>query len=523
MDISKRADRRSFGNGQIDPVIPDLPETQAVLWRHGNIVNLGTLPQGGYESEANSVNNGGQVVGAATNLVPDANSMILSNFLLWNLAYPYQSRAFVWDQKNGMQDLGTLPGGTDAEAIMNNQRGQVVGHSDTNTAPGACAGYGYALTTDSFIWDEKRGMKDIGSLGGTCTLAYAMNNHGQVVGQSFLTGDQANHPFLWDRATGLADLGTLGGNFGSANAVNENGEAAGWGNFTGDTAFHAALWTSVGQVIDLGAVGKDLCSYANGINDETQVVGVSERHCGNSDVARPFLWEHGSIVNLNNLIPPSSPLYLVYAYDINHRGEIVGNGLDVNGNEHAFLLIPCDENHPGIEGCDYSLVDVSAEPQTPEPTAAGATTNGSKRSARRALPRFLGRGLPGARISGASASNEGDIVSGACTRCCGQCRPVIELRPSNLDFPAQKVGTTSKPKTVLVENVGHYPAAIFTISTKPPFIESNTCPRILYPYRGCQIQVWFKPTTKGPTEGTLSVSDNALGSPQKVALSGLGN
>ena len=88
---------------------------------------------------------------------------------------------------------------------MNNQRGQVVGHSYTNTASGACAGYGYALTTDSFIWDEKRGMKDIGSLGGTCTLAYAMNNHGQVVGQSFLTGDQANTPFLgsWDRACWL--------------------------------------------------------------------------------------------------------------------------------------------------------------------------------------------------------------------------------------------------------------------------------------------------------------------------------
>ena len=107
---------------------------------------------------------------------------------------------------------------------------------------------------------------------------------------------------------------------------------------------------------DLGTLDNDACAFGWAINDKTQIVGISSPACGNFDVSRPFLWENGSIVGLNMLIPPNSPLHLDYAYAINKRGEIAGNGRDGNGTAHGYVLIPCDENHPDVAGCDYTLV-----------------------------------------------------------------------------------------------------------------------------------------------------------------------
>ena len=62
------------------------------------------------------------------------------------------------------------------------------------------------------------------------------------------------------------------------------------------------------------------------------------------------------MIDLNTVISANSPLQLVVAYGINDRGEIVGEGVppgvppaNYSSQGHAFLLIPCDENHGDSE------------------------------------------------------------------------------------------------------------------------------------------------------------------------------
>jgi probable HAF family extracellular repeat protein len=269
-------------NGAIDPLL-GVPETHAVLWKHSEIIDLGTL-EGGHESQAFAVNDKGQVVGAALNTIPDPFDPI----------FVTQIRAFLW-QDGVMKDLGTL-GGSEALAFLVNERGQVAGFSFTNSTPNASTGM---PTQDPFLWENGK-MVDLGTLGGTVGVANALNNRGQVVGQSNLAGDLTTHPFLWDRGV-LTDLGTLGGDFGSAHWINDAGKIVGFASTSGDQALHGFLWND-GVITDLGTVNNEPCSTAQGINSKNQIVGISF-NCIAGGFA--WLWENGGpIVDLNTLVLP---------------------------------------------------------------------------------------------------------------------------------------------------------------------------------------------------------------------------
>jgi len=345
-------------NGEFDPLL-GVTELRAVLWRHGRIIDLGTLPEGGYESWANAVNSNGDVVGWATNTVTDSNSMTAG------IGNAQQTRAFLW-QKGTMRDLGTLGTGTDAIAQFITEGGQVVGWSYTGApaaANSSCGVFGFPMAVDSFIWNEEHGMRDLGTLGGTCTLALAVSEDGSVVGLS--TNEQElSRAFLWKNGS-MQDLGgSIGGQGATATAINESGQIVGFATLASEVGVHATLWKRPGDITDLGTPGPSECSMALAINAKAQIVGQSV-DCASFGSIRALLWDNGSLFDLNNLISPGAPLTLQFAETINDRGEIAGQGIDADGNAHAFLLIPCDEGHHDVEGCDYSLVGAATAARRP--------------------------------------------------------------------------------------------------------------------------------------------------------------
>jgi hypothetical protein len=140
----------------------------------------------------------------------------------------------------------------------------------------------------------------------------------------------------------------------------------------------------------------------------------------------------------------------------------------------------------------------------------------------------LGAGIPNARIDALSLTADASSIvawthgRGAWSLARPLPTPQAKLNPTSLSFSGQKMGTTSASQAITLSNDGTGPLTISGIATTGDFSQTNACPSVLAVATSCAVNVTFTPTAAGSRNGTVSVSDNAAGSPQSASLTGVG-
>jgi phospholipase C len=132
--------------------------------------------------------------------------------------------------------------------------------------------------------------------------------------------------------------------------------------------------------------------------------------------------------------------------------------------------------------------------------------------------------LVATHIFAASASAAGVQPNSVSPQAGAPAVPVI-LTPSSLTFDPQLITTTSPAQKITLKNNQSVTLTISSIATSSGFAQTSTCPispATLAAGATCTISVTFTPASLGTINGTLSVSDNAAGSPQTASLTGTG-
>jgi probable HAF family extracellular repeat protein len=348
------------------------------LYRY-QAIDLGSIAPTGNATQANAINDKGQIVGRSQTTEVSGTG--------------FRNQGFVWENgefkpltstgiKNGggdntgkevtqrggggftaaINDLGAIAGTSDEFAGQATDRGLLWQREDAGDyelqitdLPGVesyffdinnkneIAGrhiYGPGSTSTASnrtraFYSSEGFINPLPDLGGDTGRAVGINNKSVIVGEvdsDGLNDKTVNTAALWEKGADgkykLTNLGTFGAEQATLRDINDSGQIIGsTSGGTGATATSSPFLLQNGQKINIGSLG-GATGAAAGINQFGQVVGVSQ----NSSLQnRAFVWNNGTIKDLNSLIltNPSfggSNVTLTNATGINNFGDISAYG-----------------------------------------------------------------------------------------------------------------------------------------------------------------------------------------------------
>ena len=293
--------------------------SHAVIWRDGEIIDLGGIPPEDAFSNGKGINDiGDAAVGWATTPDPGGG---------------YVGGAFFWNETDGM-------------TLISDGNGSPYGQ-----AWGVNNSYQVAVTYkgNSHYWDATTGLRLIefdDSPENYSSDAWEINNNGIVVGTA-RRADLMLHAFRYDPSTDtIVDLHDVAFRHSSAYGLNDYGDVAGWIEAY-DNFNYPSIWPTAGGRIDLPAQvfgpGYAYCR-AEHINDFGDVVGTDVSGLSEPSipwVAFDVLGGNTDRVKLVDLlsVEDASAWDLRSTFEINNRRQIVGIGL-FNGKTRGFLMTP---------------------------------------------------------------------------------------------------------------------------------------------------------------------------------------
>lgn len=310
--------------------------------------NVTDLHPTGYSdsSEAWSINNTGDVTGnvganiavwldetpqvlsySGTGIAINASAQV-TGFYHITVNGSDQIHPFIWEN-NTLTGLSLLNNGTQGTGYGIDNSGNVVGYSITGSGEWRASKWASGSTTATAL--------PIFSSSTPNSVAWGISNDGNyAVGHS--SKPYYRRPTMWESGS-VTDLTqnlnppvTVRNSL--AYDVNNQGNAVGYITPTTPSQVYAALWKD-GELIQISTAQ----SHAWAINNNDQLVGQSNYTPNSADNA--FYWSpENGLSYLNDLVPEDSTWDLRVALDINDEGQIVGWGVNPNGDKHAYRLDP---------------------------------------------------------------------------------------------------------------------------------------------------------------------------------------